>query len=60
MHATPEALSIRTKPDQAVKNVKKPEECEAEARARVVSEGGDPDSVMLVLSRYAVQFGVYL
>ncbi|XP_034147166.1 uncharacterized protein LOC117594181 isoform X2 [Esox lucius] len=58
MHATPEAQSIRAKPDQAV-ICKKPEECEAEARARVVSEGGDADSVLLVLSRYAVQFGVY-
>ncbi|CAM4571621.1 unnamed protein product [Leuciscus chuanchicus] len=52
MHATPEAQSIRGKPDQPVKNVKTPEECEAEARAHVVSEGGNPDSGMLVLSRY--------
>ncbi|XP_071001358.1 uncharacterized protein [Oncorhynchus clarkii lewisi] len=38
---------------------KKWEEVEAEARARVVSEGGDPGAEMVVLSRCTVQFGKY-
>jgi len=37
---------------------KNPVEVEAEAQARVVSEGGDPGS-MLVLSQCMVQFGKY-
>lgn len=38
---------------------KKPEEVEKEARARVVSEGGDPGNPTLVLSRHSIQFGQY-
>nr|XP_020444269.1 uncharacterized protein LOC109953190 isoform X2 [Monopterus albus] len=39
--------------------VKKPKEVEAEAKALVLSEGGDPDNDRLVLSRYKIQFGQY-
>lgn len=39
--------------------MKKPEEVEAEAKARVRSEGGDPSIYRLVLSRYMIQFGQY-
>lgn len=39
--------------------VKKPEEVEAEAKACVVSEGGDPCKKRLVLSRFTIQFGQY-
>ncbi|AWO96212.1 Hypothetical protein SMAX5B_003614 [Scophthalmus maximus] len=38
---------------------KKPEEVEAEAKARVLSEGGDPRNGFVVLSRCAIQFGMY-
>lgn len=38
---------------------KKPEEVEAEAKDRVLSEGGDPSNNWLVLSRYTIQFGKY-
>lgn len=38
---------------------KKPEEVEAEARAHVVSKGGDPANATLVLSRWKMQFGRY-
>lgn len=38
---------------------KKPEEVEAEAKDRVLSEGGDPSNNWLVLSRYTIQFGQY-
>ncbi|XP_040900950.1 uncharacterized protein LOC121186321 isoform X2 [Toxotes jaculatrix] len=39
--------------------VKEPEEVEAEARALVLSEGGDPSNGRLVLSRFVIQFGQY-
>ncbi|XP_074510964.1 uncharacterized protein LOC141779830 [Sebastes fasciatus] len=39
--------------------VKKPEEVEAEAKARILSEGGDPRNERLVLSRCTIQFGQY-
>ncbi|GAA6220463.1 uncharacterized protein LOC108899583 [Lates japonicus] len=39
--------------------VKKPEEGEAEAKACVLSKGGDPCSDQLVLSRCTIQFGQY-
>ncbi|XP_071325391.1 uncharacterized protein [Trachinotus anak] len=39
--------------------VKKPEEVAAEARACVLSEGGDSSNDRLVLSRYTLQFGQY-
>ncbi|XP_042346323.1 uncharacterized protein LOC121945998 [Plectropomus leopardus] len=38
---------------------KNPEEVEAEAKASVVSEGGDPRIERLVLSRFKIQFGQY-
>lgn len=38
---------------------KKPEEVEAEAKARVLSEGGEPCIERLVLSRFMIQFGQY-
>lgn len=38
---------------------KKPEEVKAEAKARVLSEGGDPNDDWLVLSRCSIQFGKY-
>ncbi|KAL2082546.1 hypothetical protein ACEWY4_022364 [Coilia grayii] len=38
---------------------KKPEEVQKEARACVVSEGGDPGNATLVLSRHSIQFGKY-
>ncbi|XP_056440401.1 WAS/WASL-interacting protein family member 3-like [Gadus chalcogrammus] len=38
---------------------KKPEEVEQEARARVVSEGGDPGNPMLVLGCHSIQLGKY-
>uniref|UniRef100_UPI003AAA83C1 uncharacterized protein n=1 Tax=Centroberyx gerrardi TaxID=166262 RepID=UPI003AAA83C1 len=44
---------------QAGRPAKKPEEVEGEAKARVISEGGDPGNNMLVLSRYTIQFGQY-
>ncbi|XP_059194878.1 apoptosis-associated speck-like protein containing a CARD [Centropristis striata] len=66
---------LETKPSQEAKNyaasrlplqaavrrdpMKKPEEVEADAKARVVSEGGDPDNERLVLSRCMIQFGQY-
>lgn len=40
--------------------VKKPEEVEAEAKARVLSDGGDPHNARLVLSRFTIQFGQYI
>ena len=40
-------------------NVKKPEEVEADAKAHVRAEGGDPSNVRLVLSRFIIQFGKY-
>lgn len=39
--------------------VKKPEEVKAEAKARVLSEGGDPSNDRLILSRCTIQFGKY-
>ncbi|XP_073341146.1 uncharacterized protein [Pagrus major] len=39
--------------------VKKPEEVEADAKARVRSEGGEPYNARLVLSRFIIQFGQY-
>lgn len=39
--------------------VKKPEEVEAEAKACIRSEGGDPCNKRLVLSRYMILFGQY-
>ncbi|KAK9514209.1 hypothetical protein VZT92_027690 [Zoarces viviparus] len=40
-------------------SVKTPEEVEAEAKARVLSEGGDDRNKRLVLSRWTIQFGQY-
>lgn len=40
-------------------SAKKPEEVEAEAKARVLSEGGDAGNERLVLSRCTIQFGMY-
>ncbi|XP_068592432.1 uncharacterized protein [Cebidichthys violaceus] len=40
-------------------SVKTPEEVEAEAKARVLSEGGDARIERLVLSRRTIQFGQY-
>ncbi|XP_060936823.1 uncharacterized protein LOC133013795 [Limanda limanda] len=39
--------------------MKNPEEVEADAKAQVLSEGGDPGNDRLVLSRYVIQFGKY-
>ncbi|XP_029308353.1 uncharacterized protein LOC115021812 [Cottoperca gobio] len=39
--------------------VKTPDEVEAEAKALVLSEGGDPSNESLVLSRHKLQFGKY-
>ncbi|XP_062255518.1 uncharacterized protein LOC133965127 [Platichthys flesus] len=39
--------------------MKKPEEVEADAKAQVLSEGGDPGNDRLLLSRYVIQFGKY-
>ena len=39
--------------------MKKPEEVEADAKAHVLSEGGDPGNDRLVLSRHVMQFGKY-
>ncbi|XP_053289045.1 uncharacterized protein LOC128449772 isoform X1 [Pleuronectes platessa] len=39
--------------------MKKPEEVEADAKAHVLSEGGDPGNDRLLLSRYVIQFGKY-
>ncbi|XP_047196910.1 uncharacterized protein LOC124852281 [Hippoglossus stenolepis] len=39
--------------------MKKPEEVEADAKAHVLSEGGDPGNDRLLLSRYVMQFGKY-
>ncbi|XP_034729668.1 uncharacterized protein LOC117946003 [Etheostoma cragini] len=63
---------LDTKPSQEARNhaadrrplsspvtEKKPEEVEAEAKARVLSEGGDPLNKRLVLSRFMIQFGQY-
>ncbi|XP_054478061.1 uncharacterized protein LOC129109937 [Anoplopoma fimbria] len=41
------------------KSVKEPEEVEAEAKACVLSEGGDARNERLVLSRCTIQFGQY-
>ncbi|XP_014038393.2 uncharacterized protein [Salmo salar] len=51
----PPALGAQGPPVRA----KKWEEVEAEAGARVVSEGDDPGAEMVVLSRCTVQFGKY-
>ncbi|KAM8735554.1 uncharacterized protein AB9X84_023970 [Acanthopagrus schlegelii] len=40
-------------------NVKKPEEVEADAKAHVRAEGGNPSHEWLVLSRFIIQFGKY-
>lgn len=39
--------------------MKKPKEVEAEAKARVRSEGGDLHNDRLILSRCTIQFGKY-
>jgi len=57
LRATPEALSI-PKPPPGVR-VLAAEEVEAEARAHVVSQGGDPGTDLLVLSQHRLQFGKY-
>ncbi|XP_059918940.1 uncharacterized protein LOC132465990 [Gadus macrocephalus] len=44
---------------QATARAKRPEEVEKEARARVVSEGGDPGNPMLVLGCHSIQLGKY-
>ncbi|XP_030206479.1 uncharacterized protein LOC115539805 [Gadus morhua] len=44
---------------QAPARAKKPGEVEKEARARVVSEGGDPGNPMLVLDCHSIQLGKY-
>ena len=44
---------------QATARAKKPEEVEKEARARVVSGGGDPGNPMLVLGCHSIQLGKY-
>ncbi|XP_056449507.1 uncharacterized protein LOC130386649 [Gadus chalcogrammus] len=44
---------------QAPASAKRPEEVEKEARARVVSEGGDPGNPMLVLGCHSIQPGKY-
>ena len=44
---------------QAPARAKKPGEVEKEARARVVSEGGDPGNPMLVLGCHSIQLGKY-
>ncbi|XP_071386062.1 uncharacterized protein [Centroberyx affinis] len=60
MEATQEARNhVAGRRQQAGRPAKGPEEVEAEAEARVVSEGGDPGNNMLVLSRYTIQFGQY-
>ncbi|XP_029359287.1 uncharacterized protein LOC115044438 [Echeneis naucrates] len=56
-----EARSIAAvkKPSATVADMKKPVEVEAEAKALVLSEGGDSSNNRLVLSRYLIQFGMY-
>ncbi|CAL8266768.1 unnamed protein product [Boreogadus saida] len=44
---------------QATARAKEPGEVEKEARARVVSEGGDPGNPMLVLGCHSIQLGKY-
>lgn len=39
--------------------MKNPEEVEVEAKACIISEGGDLSNDWLVLSRYTIQFGQY-
>lgn len=39
--------------------VKEPKEVQADAKARVLSEGGNPRNDRLVLSRFEIQFGNY-
>ncbi|XP_062313692.1 uncharacterized protein LOC134017543 [Osmerus eperlanus] len=57
LRATPEAQSI-PKPLPGAR-VLTAEEVEAEARAHVVSQGGDPGTARLVLSQHRLQFGKY-
>lgn len=65
LKATPQAVKVAADGPPASGaqghpvRAKKWEEVEAEARARVVSEGGDPGAEMVVLSRCTVQFGKY-
>ena len=57
LRATPEALSL-PKPLPASRILTQ-EEAEAEARAHVVSQGGDPGTAQMVLSQHRLQFGKY-
>ena len=57
LRATPEALSLPKPPPGA--RILTREEAEAEARAHVVSQGGDPGTDLLVLSQHRLQFGKY-
>ncbi|KAL2080702.1 hypothetical protein ACEWY4_024495 [Coilia grayii] len=61
LRASPVALAFSAArgPQATAVRAKKPEEVEKEARARVVSEGGDPGNATLVLSRHSIQFGKY-
>ncbi|KAM9490221.1 uncharacterized protein ACWYII_002946 isoform 4-T4 [Salvelinus alpinus] len=65
LRATPQAVKVAADGPPASGaqgppvRAKKWEEVEAEARARVVSEGGDPGAEMVVLSQCTVQFGKY-
>ncbi|XP_075962907.1 uncharacterized protein LOC142965724 [Anarhichas minor] len=54
-----EALNQAARPGGPPVSVKTPEEVEAEAKARVLSEGGDARNEWLVLSRCTIQFGQY-
>ncbi|KAL2082549.1 hypothetical protein ACEWY4_022367 [Coilia grayii] len=59
LRASPVALAFSAArgPQATAVRAKKPEEVEKEARARVVSEGGEPGNATLMLSRHSIQFG---
>ena len=57
LRATPAALSAPKPPPTA--RAKAAQEVEDEARAHVISQGGDPSMDQLVLSQHRMQFGKY-
>ncbi|XP_054874905.1 uncharacterized protein LOC118469151 isoform X2 [Amphiprion ocellaris] len=57
LKASPEAQALG--PRQAGYRARPAQEVEEEARAHIVSEGGDVTNAILVLSRWRVQFGRY-
>ena len=55
LRPTPEALSVPKPPPEPARVLP----AEAEARAHVVTQGGDPGTDLLVLSQHRLQFGKY-